>query len=407
MTRRDSKGRVLRKGESYRKQQQLYVYAYTDRLGKRQFEYSKSLTGLREKEERLESNRLDRMDSYVVGKADINFVFDRYLSTKTEIRQTTKSNYIYTYDRYVRSGFGKRRIGDVLYSDVVLFYESILHQGLSVSTVDGIHTVLHPTFQMAVKDRIIRNNPTDGALAEVKRTRRKADKRHALSLDEERAFLGFLDQEEYRVWRPIFTVMFGTGLRVGELIGLRKCDVDMNDRSISVNHSIAYFKNRDRSMKCTYMVSKPKTEAGIRTVPMLDQVYEAFDEELRIQKQTGRHCIVEVDGLKEFIFCNRFGNIHNESGLNRAIKRIVDDYNALEEVRAKREKREPLRLPRFSCHVARHTFCTRLCENETNIKVIQSVMGHKDIQTTLDIYAEVSEKKKNSVFEDLNKKDVL
>ena len=71
------------------------------------------------------------------------------------------------------------------------------------------------------------------------------------------------------------------------------------------------------------------------------------------------------------------------------------------------EDREAVLIPHFSAHNLWHTFCTRFCENETNIKVIQSVMGHKDIQTTLDIYAEVSEKKKNSVFEDLNKKDVL
>ena len=89
------------------------------------------------------------------------------------------------------------------------------------------------------------------------------------------------------------------------------------------------------------------------------------------------------------------------------IKRIVDDYNAKEELNAARENRDPLILPRFSCHIIRHTFCTRLCENETNIKVIQSVMGHKDIETTMDIYAEVSEQKKIETFEQLNKENVL
>ena len=93
--------------------------------------------------------------------------------------------------------------------------------------------------------------------------------------------------------------------------------------------------------------------------------------------------------------------------MNREIKRIVDDHNAREEVMAARERREPLIIPRFSCHVTRHTFCTRLCESETNIKVIQTVMGHKDIRTTLEIYAEVSERKKQEVFEELNNSNVF
>ena len=74
---------------------------------------------------------------------------------------------------------------------------------------------------------------------------------------------------------------------------------------------------------------------------------------------------------------------------------------------AKKEGRVPVIIPDFSCHITRHTFCTRLCENETNVKVIQSVMGHKDIQTTLDIYAEVSEKKKKDIFDQLNDHDVI
>lgn len=80
---------------------------------------------------------------------------------------------------------------------------------------------------------------------------------------------------------------------------------------------------------------------------------------------------------------------------------IIADYNATEEVAAKKQHREAVLLPDFSAHHLRHTFCTRLCENETNLKVIQSVMGHKDIQTTMDVYAEATEQKKQESFERL------
>jgi len=111
--------------------------------------------------------------------------------------------------------------------------------------------------------------------------------------------------------------------------------------------------------------------------------------------------------MSGFIFCNRFGNLHNPAEIKRQIKRIVDDYNYREELKAVKEKRDPLIIPCFSCHITRHSFCTRFCENETNVKVIQSFMGHKDIQTTLDIYAEVSEQKKQDVFKKLNDNDVI
>ena len=407
-TRRDKLGRVLRKGESYKKSKNLYVYAYTDALGKRRYVYSKDLITLRDKEEQIQKDRLDRLGFYCIGKADINYVFDRYLSTKKNLRETTKASYIYTYDRYVRSGFGKKYISDIRYSDIVLFYNSMLQQGLGVNTVDNVHCLLHPTFEMAVRDNVIRNNPANGALGEIKKNSSKSEKRHALTYEEETAFLNFLEEDRYRRWKPIFTFMLGTGVRVSEVIGLRWCDLDFDKRLISINHRIAYYQKNESDKKCGYdVLNGAKTDAGIRTIPMLDQVYEALLEEKNNQKIYGYHCIVEVGGMKGFVFCNKYGGIHNNSTLNREIKHIVDDYNAQEQIKAIREYREPLLIPRFSCHIMRHTFCTRLCENETNIKVIQSVMGHKDIQTTLDIYAEVSDSKKIDVFKDLNQSRVL
>ena len=78
--------------------------------------------------------------------------------------------------------------------------------------------------------------------------------------------------------------------------------------------------------------------------------------------------------------------------------------NYEEELKAKREKREPLILPHFSCHHLRHTFCTRFCENETNLKVIQSIMGHANIETTMDIYAEATESKNQQAMKNLSEK---
>ncbi len=134
---------------------------------------------------------------------------------------------------------------------------------------------------------------------------------------------------------------------------------------------------------------------------MLDIVYDAFMDEKKIKSDLGLKSKSEINGFTDFIFCNRDCRIHNPNALNRALRRIREDYNAREELRAKKEHREPVMIPPFSNHILRHTFCARLCEKESNIKVIQTVMGHNDIQTTMDIYAEVNERRTKESFEQL------
>ena len=276
-TRKNLRGRVLRKGESQRRSDERYVYTYTDPLGRRKYVYAQDLVTLREKEAQLMKDQMDGLDIYVAGKATVNFVFDRYMSLKNNLKPTTKSNYLYMYDRFIRETFGKR--------------------------------------------------------------------------------------------------------------------------IISINHNLTYYPvGEDRASE--NHISTPKTEAGMRTIPMLDTVKDAFEIIWEEQKENG-WTDAEIDGMTGFVFCNRYGNIMNAQSVNRAIKRISSAYNATEKIEAKKEHREPVLLPDFSAHSLRHTFCTRLCERETNLKIIQSIMGHKDIQTTMDIYAEATEEKKQETFEHL------
>ena len=93
-TRKDLRGRVLRKGESQRRSDERYVYTYTDPLGRRKYVYAQDLVTLREKEAQLMKDQMDGLDIYVAGKATVNFVFDRYMSLKNNLKPTTKSNYL-------------------------------------------------------------------------------------------------------------------------------------------------------------------------------------------------------------------------------------------------------------------------------------------------------------------------
>ncbi|EGG83979.1 MULTISPECIES: site-specific integrase [Lachnospiraceae] len=400
--RKDLRGRSLRKGEVQRSSDKRYMYTYTDPMGRRKFIYANDLAELREKEAKLMKDQLDGLDLYVAGKASVNDTFDRYMSTKYNLRESTKSSYLYTYDHYVRDTFGKKRIADIKYSDVLQFYYYLLNEvKISLGTLDTVHCLLHPTFQLAVRDEIIRNNPTDGVMKEISRESGKnRGIRHALTVEQQRAFMEYIANHPiYYHWWPMFTVLLGTGCRIGEALGLRWQDLDYDKRTISINHSLSYYQ-KPESNKSVLRISKPKTEAGIRTIPMLDIVKDAFEMLYEEQLENGFN-ESEIDGMSGFIFCNRFGTVPNPQTVNHTIKRIANSYNADEVVRAKKERRDPIILPNFSCHHLRHTFCTRLCENETNLKVIQSIMGHRNIETTMDIYAEATEEKKQESFENL------
>ena len=404
-SRRDNKGHALRKGEFQRSQDGRYAYSYTDPLGQRRTIYASNLRDLRIKEDELTKNQLDGLDLYTAEKTTMNMLFDRYIKSKRNLRETTKTNYIYNYEHYVRDGFGKKRICDIKYSDVLFFYQSLIDEReLSVHTVDSVHGLLHPAFEMAVRDNIIRKNPSEKVMKEFKkRVGKNKGVRHALTIEQQRAFLSYIaDSDVFSHWYSLFEFLLGIGCRIGEAIGIRWKDVDFDNRVISINHSVSYFaKREDGVSKCGYKVFLPKTDSGIRQIPMLDEVYETLKMDYEYQKANG-FSRLEVDGMSGFVFTNRFGSLHNGQNVNRAIKRICEAYNSEAIEKAKKNHNEPLLLPDFSAHHLRHTFATRLCENVTNLKVIQSIMGHKNIETTMDIYAEATEGKKQEIFNQLN-----
>ncbi len=403
--RKDLRGRALRPGEIQRKDDQRYMYSYTDPLGRRKFIYANDLTELREKEQKLQRDQLDGLDLYAAGRATVNDTFDRYMSTKYELRESTRSGYLYNYDHFVRDNFGLKKLIDIKYSDVLQYYYYLLNEkGISISTLDSVHCLLHPTFELAVRDDIIRKNPSDGVMKEIaKKSGNNKGIRHALTIEQQRAFMDYMATHPvYYHWWPLFTVLLGTGCRIGECIGLRWQDLDFEKRVISVNHSIVYRYDSQRK-DAKVCVSLPKTEAGIRTIPMLDIVKDAFEIEKEEQAQSGGNKQV-IDGMSGFVFCNRYGNVLNPQAINDTLRRIQRNYNSEEVLNAKKENREPVILPNFSCHHLRHTFATRLCETETNLKVIQSVMGHATVETTMDIYAEATDKKKQESFEILASK---
>lgn len=403
-TKRKDKNRVvLRKGESYRESDKRYFYRWSGKGGKRHSVYAKTLDDLREKEKEIAKDISDGIKAEA-RNVTLNDIYKLWKETKRGLKNTTFQNYCYMYEMFVKHAFGKSRIANIKKSDVKRFYNTLADEkGLQSNTIDSIHTVVHQLFAVAIDDDYIRSNPSDNAIRELKKSREFiTEKRSALTDAQEKLFLDFLKKTStYRHWYPVFAVMVGSGLRVGEITGLRWQDIDLDNGIIDVNHTLVYYSHRivkpGEKNGCYFAINSTKTPASKRRIPMLDYVREAFKMERQNQEEIGIESTAVVDGYRGFIFVNRFGNVQHQGTLNKAIYRIIRDCNA-KQINSGRE----LLLPHFSCHSLRHTFATRMCEKGVNIKVIQDVMGHTDIATTMNIYTDATSDMKNQAFKLLN-----
>ncbi len=393
ITSKDKNSPTLRKGESQHSGGG-YQFRWVDADGKRRTVHAPTLEELRQKEAAIEQDMRDNIRPEA-RTATINDIFELWKQLKRGLKDNTFQNYQYMYYQFVAPRFGKQRISTLVKSDVKRFYNTLADErGLSVSTIDNVHTVLHQVLDMAVDDCYLRRNPSDNVLKELKQALAlRSEKRRALTAQEQELFLSYLGRsEKYRHWHPIFTVMIGTGMRVGEVIGLRWCDIDLDEGMIDVNHTLVYYRHAVDGCYCN--IHTPKTVNGIRHIPMLGFVKEAFLEERRRQEENGIRCEAVVDGYTDFIFLNRFGHPQHQGTLNKALRRIIRDCNDELVLKGKGD----LLLPHFSCHSLRHTFTTRMCEAGVNIKVIQDTLGHADVSTTLNIYADATKDLKKSEF---------
>lgn len=351
----DNKRARLRNGETQRPNG-TYMYRWTTEEGERRSIYAPTLDELRKQEEQI---MVDRHDGIKETAADvtINDLYRLWTEMKRGIKDSTMKNYMYMYQTFVADSFGRYRVTEVKKSDVKKFYNGLIDgKRMKISTLETIHNVLHQVFQIAVDDNYIRNNPCDNMRKELKASHNYGrDKKYALTKPQQEIFLQFLlDTPKYNHWYPVFFIMANTGMRVGEITGLRWCDVDFEEGMISVNHTLVYYNHMDKR-GCYHTINIPKTSAGERMIPMTDAVHEAFLMEKQYQREAELESIDTIDGYEDFIFFTQAGHVQRQDNLNTAIKRVIRDCNE-----AIIEKQgfdaEPVLLPNFSCHNLRHTF---------------------------------------------------
>lgn len=250
--------------------------------------------------------------------------------------------------------------------------------------------MISPCLELAVDDDVIRKNPSKGCLAEFSRD---ADERIALTVQEQEALLDFVQQSRvYSVYYPMIVFMIGTAVRCGEAIGLTWRDVDFRNWEVSVNHQLIYKKVAG---KYVFYADSPKTDSGVRTIPMTQEVYRALVDQREIQLSRGWRTTVEIGGYSDFVFSTKNGNPVMPGAVNNILQNIVNRYNHI--------RGDRIALPHISAHILRHTGCTRMSEAGVDPKVLQYIMGHSRMAVTMEVYNHVSPERNRKEMDKLEK----
>ena len=375
--RRDSKGRILRTGESQRKDGR-YAFVYTDHLGKQKFIYSWKLektdplpsgcrpcVALRIREQEI---LRDIQDGIIPsgGNLTVLELTEKYIAQKNGLKETSKACYRKVINIIAKDKFGGYRIDKVRISDAKEWFVRLQAEGKSYGTIQTIRTVIKPVFQMAVNDDLLRKNPFDFKLKELLIDDRKV--RLALTELQEKQFLDFVQNSNcYKKYYEAIAILFKTGLRISELCGLTVRDIDFKERSINVDHQL-------QKIDCRYYIETTKSKSGLRKIPMSENVYILLKDV--IEKQKDRKIEPVIDGYSGFLFLNRNGTPIVKENWERRFRNIIRRYN-----KCHQEK-----LPDVVPHVCRHTYCTNMARSGMNPKILQYLMGHSSITITLNYY---------------------
>lgn len=364
--RKDNNGRLLRTGESQRGANS-YMYRYNDGRGKRQCIYAKTLSELREKEKEAEKGSQEKR-GFQAGKVKLADYIDSYYKKKKNMSEGTTETYLH-YVRYIKSlDIGDMCLGEIKTYHVKKFVTDMAQEGKSYSTIKLIMTVINNAVKEAVEDELIVRNPFTIKLNFIEHKKKTTN---VLSKEETKKFLEFIKHDEcsHKIY-DLAAFLLSTGMRIGETLGLTWNDVDLELRTINIKHQLLLRNNELR-------MSKLKTAAGYRTIYITDSAMEVL-----CRLANNRSSIISVvDGHKNFIFT------HN------GIVVSSEYYREALYVACRRYERITGEHIKVTPHVLRHTFCTRMVEEGMDLKSLQYIMGHSDINITLNIYTHASAEK--------------
>lgn len=384
--RTDNRGRVLRVGESQNKQGR-YIYKWTDAAGKRNTVYAVTLQELRGKEQQIQKDIADGIDSRG-GDLTLNQLFNVFMESKSNIRESTRINYTIHWNANIKTSLlSDMKIAQIKQYIMKKWIADLRSKGAKASSVKRYETLLSMVLQFAVKNDLIRKNPCADCGREIKS---EPTGKISLTIKQQQMLLEFIeDDDTWCVHYPLILFLLSTGLRISEAIGLTADRIDMKNNVVHIDRQLVY---RTSEGSYCYRFAPTKSNSGKRDIPLTENAKKALIRQKELDLILGRRGKEQkVDGEKGLVFLTRNGTPMNNRNFGKALDGIVKAYNKMEIVRSEKEHREPELLPHISPHILRHTFCTRCAESGMDVKVLQTIMGHSNIAVTMEVYNHVDE----------------
>lgn len=306
----------------------------------------------------------------------LNELFEIWINEyKINNKQGCIQTYVQVYENMIKARIGNKKIKDIKHNHVQSFING-LKKDYSLSRIKLAHVVLFSMLEVAIINDWIIKNPAK-RIQFPKDTKKE---RRVMTGDEQHIFLRFARSSQYY---DLYVVSLYTGMRIGEVLGLRWDDINFDKNNIHVSGTLTYIRGKGR------IRDLPKSESGDRIIPMVSLVTDA----LRARRKRQLNMKLLLGGLyKEqgYVFTCESGEPYWDTSIRVDIKRIIDDINDSD-----------IEFLPITPHTFRHTFATRCLEQGIKPKVLQEIMGHSQFSITMDLYGHVLEDEKEQEIQKL------
>lgn len=288
-----------------------------------------------------------------------------------DLKPKSYSRYMGIYNKYIKdSSLGKVKLGDLRTTHLQRYYQVLLDKGVSPNTIGQINTKLKTCLSEAERQSYIDKNWCKlVVLPKIE----KDDKIHVLTKEQQDIFLIAIQGHEMEM---LFIMALATGLRLGELQALHWKDVNFDTHEINVNKTLQKVPvyDKDKVVRYEIVEQQPKTINSIRTVPVPSKVIDR----LRDYKLLQQDIFTRANISSSYVLCDPLGVPYESKRPVRTLQRILKQLN----------------IPVIKFHDLRHTYATRLFEKGVPPKTVQALLGHADIDTTMNIYTHVMKDQK-------------
>lgn len=360
---RNLKGKELGEG-IYQQANGTYCARFIDRFGKRKSKRSKKLQEVRQwLADATYINEHSDIEQATNMMVDAWFEYWIDVKKKT-VRPNTVRNYTERYNKNIQKIIGRKILTEVKPIHCQKIFTDMAEEGYKTSTIYQTRIALFNMLEFAKENEVILSNSCKKS---VKSDMGKpSQKKEALTIDIQKKFIEYAKGQSYE---NQFRFILQTGLRTGELVGLKWEDIDFSKKAIRIQRSMEY-----RYSVGEWRIGEPKSKAGYRTIPLTDETIRILTE----QKEKNKNIKKIQEEWYEFIFLSRKGEPVKNSAYDTALFKICDKA----------------KINRFSMHVLRHTFATRCIEGGMMPKTLQKILGHSNIGITMNLYVHITEDEK-------------